>query len=127
MPDNNKSFGNKGEYAAAEFLKALGFKILETNFRTKMAEIDIIARDGQTLCFIEVKTRNNINKGLPRESVTPLKQNKIILGASFYLKKLKRTDLKVRFDVIEVMKKQENFEFNLIKNAFQADGYGNAF
>ncbi|MFA5905625.1 MAG: YraN family protein [Desulfobacula sp.] len=119
MPDDRKSLGHQGESLALSFLQANGFKILETNFRTKAAEIDIIARDNETLCFIEVKTRRSIKKGLPRESVTQSKQNKIILGASFYLKKNKLYESKVRFDVIEVLENDGNLEFNLIKNAFQ--------
>jgi putative endonuclease len=119
MTDDRKSLGRQGESAALGFLQVHGFKILETNFRTRAAEIDIIAKDHETLCFIEVKTRRSIKKGLPKESVTPLKQNKIILGASFYLKKMRLPESKIRFDVIEVLEKEGRFEFNLIKNAFQ--------
>lgn len=119
MPDDRKAFGQKGESAAISYLQTNGFNILETNFRTKAAEIDIIAKDHETLCFVEVKARRNINKGLPRESVTLSKQNKIILGASFYLKKNKLMESKIRFDVIEVLEKDGSLEFNLIKNAFQ--------
>lgn len=120
MTDDRKTLGRQGESAAIGFLQAHGFKILETNFRTKAAEIDIIAKDHETLCFIEVKTRRSIKKGLPKESVTPSKQNKIILGASFYLKKNRLPESRIRFDVIEVFEKEGRFEFNLIKNAFQA-------
>lgn len=120
MPDNRKAFGHKGEFAATCFLQTRGFRILETNFQTKAAEIDIIAKDHETLCFIEVKTRSSIKKGLPRESVTLPKQNKIILGASYYLKKNRLMESKIRFDVVEVLEKEGSFEFNLIKNAFQA-------
>ena len=114
MPDDRKSLGWQGESSA------LGFKILENNFRSRAAEIDIIEKDHETFCFIEVKPRRSVKKGLPKESVTPLKQNKIILGASFYLKKNKLLESKIRFDVIEVFEKDGQFEFNLIKNAFQA-------
>ncbi|OGR21324.1 MAG: YraN family protein [Desulfobacula sp. RIFOXYA12_FULL_46_16] len=120
MPDDRKFLGREGESAALEFLQTHGFKILETNFRTRAAEIDMIAKDHETLCFIEVKTRRSIKKGLPKESVTPSKQHKIILGASFYLKKHRLLESRIRFDVIEVFEKEGRFEFNLIKNAFQA-------
>nr|NJM04122.1 YraN family protein [Desulfobacula sp.] len=120
MPDDRKTLGRQGESAALEFLQARGFKILETNFRTRAAEIDIIAKDHETLCFIEVKTRSRMTKGLPKESVTPAKQNKIILGASFYLKKHRLLESRIRFDVIEVFEKEGRFEFNLIQSAFQA-------
>ena len=105
MPDDRKAFGQKGESAAISFLQANGFNILETNFRTRAAEIDIIAKDHETLCFIEVKTRRSIKKGLPKESVTPSKQHKIILGASFYLKKHRLLESRIRFDVIYIQNK----------------------
>jgi len=120
MSHDRKALGNRGESSAVAFLQAHGFKILETNFWTRAAEIDIIAMDHETLCFIEVKTRRSIKKGLPKESITRSKQNKIILGASFYLRKNRLLESKIRFDVIEVLEKDDQFEFNLIKHAFQA-------
>ncbi|MBU1342026.1 MAG: YraN family protein [Proteobacteria bacterium] len=120
MPDDKKNLGHHGETAAAFFLKSKGFTILETNYRTKPAEIDIIARDDDTICFIEVKTRGSLKKGLPKESVTVSKQKKILLGACFYLKQKKWENSRIRFDVVEVYKKQDGFDINLIKNAFQA-------
>ena len=119
MGDDRKKLGYRGETAAVSFLKSNGFSILETNYRTKPAEIDIIARDQDVLCFIEVKTRRSIKKGLPRESVTPAKQKKIILGATFYLKEKKIMDSRIRFDVIEVLEKNDALDINIIKNAFQ--------
>ncbi|MBT7260412.1 MAG: YraN family protein, partial [Desulfobacula sp.] len=90
-----------------------------TNYRTKIAEIDIIAKDRDCLCFIEVKTRRSLKKGLPKESITRSKQKKIILGACFYLKEKKQENSRVRFDVVEVIEKKGCFDINLIKNAFQ--------
>lgn len=120
MPDDRKTLGRQGETAAISFLQTRGVVILETNYQTKSAEIDIIAKDKDHICFIEVKTRRSLKKGLPRESVTDSKQKKIILGACFYLKKTKQINSRIRFDVIEVYKKKAGFEINLIKNAFQA-------
>ena len=120
MQDNRKILGHHGEMAALSFLKSIGFKILETNYRTKISEIDIIADDHNVICFIEVKTRRNLKKGLPKESVTYSKQKKIILGATYFLKKKKLFNSNIRFDVAEVYKKNAHFEVNLIKNAFQA-------
>ncbi len=120
MPDDRKNLGDRGETAAISFLKTQGFVILETNYQTKIAEIDIIARDNDRICFIEVKTRRSLKKGLPRESITYSKQKKIILGASFYLKTTKHMNSKVRFDVVEVLEKNGSFDINLIKNAFSA-------
>lgn len=120
MPDDRKSTGDHGEAAARSFLETRGFTILETNFRTRPSEIDIIAKDSDCLCFIEVKTRRSLKKGLPRESVTCSKQKKIILGASLYLKKTGQMDLRIRFDVVEVYIHDGRVDIHLIKNAFQA-------
>ncbi len=120
MADDRKNLGARGEAVALSFLQAQGFNILETNYRSKVAEIDIICRDDNTLCFVEVKTRRSLKKGLPRESITYSKQKKIIMGASFYLKEKKLMNSRVRFDVVEVFEKNSRFDINLIKNAFQA-------
>ncbi len=121
MANDKQILGQQGETAAISFLKGRGFNILETNYRTKPAEIDIIAKDNNCICFIEVKTRRNITKGLPKESVTYSKQKKIIKGALFYLKDKKLINSRIRFDVVEVLKKDGGFCINLIKHAFQAD------
>ncbi len=120
MPNDQTALGHEGEKAAVSFLKDHGFNILEKNYRTKPAEIDIIAREKDCLCFIEVKTRASIRKGLPKESVTWSKQKKIILGATYYLKKTNQLNSKIRFDVVEVFKNNDTIEINLIKNAFQS-------
>lgn len=120
MPDENQILGKKGEAAAVSFLETLGLTILETNYRTRMAEIDIIARDRDWLCFIEVKTRRSLKKGLPKESVTPVKQQKIVLGAQVYLKTTGQENTRMRFDVVEVYPDRDGDQINYIKHAFQA-------
>ncbi len=119
MSDNKKRLGHYGETEAAKYLQALGFIILKTNYKTKPAEIDIIAKDNDCLCFIEVKTRRSLKKGLPGEAVNYFKQKKIIMGACFYLKENNLTNSRIRFDVVEVYKKNGDLDINLIKNAFQ--------
>jgi len=119
MVSERQTLGEQGERAAITFLKTREYTILETNYLTKSAEIDIIAKDNDCICFIEVKTRRSIKKGLPRESVNYSKQKKIITGATFYLKKNRLMESKVRFDVIEIFEKNGNFDINLIKHAFQ--------
>ena len=97
--------GNLGERAAVKFLKKHHYRILETNYVAENREIDIIAKKKDTLVFLEVKTRNVKHLGYkearPASSVTPEKQRKIIKTASRYIG-YKYTDLKKRFDVIEV-------------------------
>ncbi|MBU1196756.1 MAG: YraN family protein [Proteobacteria bacterium] len=123
MATDKINLGLQGETLAVFFLKKNGFNILETNFRTKFCEIDIIAKEDNTLCFIEVKTRTSLKKGLPKESVNPAKQKKIILGAQFYLKSCRLDNIRVRFDVVEIYvntEKDSAPHIHIIKNAFWA-------
>lgn len=118
MTNRNQRIGHTGETAAAQFLSRKGYILLEQNYRAPFAEIDIIAREGECLCFVEVKTRTSVKKGLPRESVHHVKQQKIISGASFYLKEKKIFNQQVRFDVIDILFTGEIPEITLIRNAF---------
>ncbi len=106
--------GRAGEQKAVEFLKKIGYKILKTNFKTHLGEIDIIALDGETLAFVEVKTRLNDDFGAPSEAVTLKKQEKYFKVATEYLVREKFTDAVCRFDVIEI----ENGQINHIIDAF---------
>lgn len=121
MSLGGKQLGKKGERSAQKFLVSRGYKILESNYSTPQFEIDIIAKDKDTLCFIEVKTRTGIKKGLPREGVTTAKQKKIIMGAQYYLRLNKITDTRLRFDVVEVLYKDSSHtacDITIIPNAF---------
>lgn len=110
---NNVEIGNKGENIASRYLKFRLYKILERNYRRKTGEIDIIAKKGGYIIFVEVKYRNNTNKGLPREAVTSFKQRQIKRTAEMYiLENNLKCDL--RFDVIEIL----GGKVEHIKNAF---------
>jgi len=122
MSLGGRQLGKKGERAARRFLLSRGYKVLESNFSTPQFEIDIIAKDVDTLCFIEVKTRTGVKKGLPREGVTTAKQKKIIMGAQYYLSLNKITNTRLRFDVVEVLYKDSSHtdcDITVIPNAFQ--------
>jgi len=100
-----ESLGRWGEERAAEFLKAKGYRILETNYKNRIGEIDIIASDGKTLLFVEVKTRRSLAYGQPYESVTRHKQMKIARVAFAYLKhRCGTVDVNARFDVISIIR-----------------------
>ena len=86
MPAGNLEFGKAAENAAAEFLKAKGYKILERNYKNKFGEIDIIARQDGVICFVEVKARHSLNLGVPQEAVSTRKQRQICRVAVYYLK-----------------------------------------
>lgn len=104
---------NDGERFAAKYLKKQGYKILSQNYKAKMGEIDIIAKDGDILVFAEVKQRAYDAFGAPREFVTKEKQRKIKNTAQLYMMKSKHKG-NVRFDVVEVLGK----DITHIKNAF---------
>jgi putative endonuclease len=106
--------GKKGEIKAANYLKKLGYKIIETNYKNNIGEIDIIAALKGVLCFVEVKTRSSLKFGLPRDAVTTHKQNKIKLVATSYLQQKNMLNSLVSFDVIDIIDDQ----ITLIKNAF---------
>jgi putative endonuclease len=84
--------GRAGELKAAEFLKKAGYKIIKKNYRTPFGEIDIIALDGETLVFVEVKTRSSDDYGAPSEAVNQKKQEKYVRTALSFLQKEKKTD-----------------------------------
>ena len=109
----NRNRGIHGEHHAANFLRSQGYKIVARNYRWRGGEIDLIARDGSALVFIEVKSRTSGKYGLPEESITQHKQEKIILTAQHYLQS-HPTELDIRFDVVALTEGQPR----LIQNAF---------
>ncbi len=119
MTTNSREYGKKAEEIAAEYLEKCGYKIIEKNFYTKSGEIDIIAKDKETIAFIEVKARKSLTYGPPEQSITYTKKKKISQSAMFYLKKTKQMNKKARFDVLSIIADNE-IKFKLIKNAFEA-------
>lgn len=111
-------FGKTGESIAARFLRKQGYRILEQNYRTGLGEIDIIAKDRDTLVFVEVKARQSERYGKPKSAVTPRKQRKISMVALHYLKTTAQSHAKARFDVVSVLSAGASPEIELIKNAF---------
>src|SRR5881275_1797708 len=96
--------GALGEKLASRFLRRHGYKILYRNFRGRRGgEIDIICRDGDTLVFVEVKTRTREDFGRPIESVNAAKRKLISRGALAWLQLLDNPDILVRFDVVEIV------------------------
>lgn len=121
---NTKKIGEYGEKIAASYLKKNGYKIVEKNYRTRSSEIDIIAYDGEVLCFVEVKTRSRTDYGLPCQAVNYRKQQKIINGALYFMS-THNLQSDVRFDVAEVyLNKGITIipKVNIIKNAFETSG-----
>ena len=112
--ENKRQKGAAYEQIAAAHLISKGYEIQEFNYRCKMGEIDIIARDGEYLVFVEVKYRKSTASGHPLEAVTATKQKAISKTALLYMKKHGLEYMPVRFDVVGMVDEQ----VTLIKNAF---------
>ena len=119
MLNQKQKTGEKGENIAAHHLKKRGYKILEKNYRTKLGEIDIIAKDKKTIVFVEVKTRRSWQFGNPKGAVTPAKQRKISMVALQYLKTIDRHNTRARFDVVAITATRDTPQIEIIKNAFE--------
>ena len=107
--------GELAEGRAVEFLSRKGYQIIARSYRWRGGEIDLIARDGDFLVFVEVKARSNINFGLPEEAITEAKKQKLITTAQRYIMQHK-PELDMRFDVVAISGGQAR----LYKDAFRA-------
>src|SRR3954466_12598106 len=112
--------GTRGENLACRFLKKNGYKVLYRNFKGRTGgEIDVICRDRDTLVFIEVKTRTREDFGRPFDAVNQDQRNRISRGALAWLRLLDDPDILFRFDVVEVIMRDEGpTQIELIQNAF---------
>ncbi|PHS12530.1 MAG: YraN family protein [Blastopirellula sp.] len=119
-----KTLGQRGEDAAARFLKRLGYTILVRSDRSILGELDIVAVDGETIVFVEVKTRVSDSAGLPAEAVDDAKQQKLTRLALAYLKRNDLLEYSARFDVIGILwpDSSKKPEITHYINAFEATG-----
>lgn len=124
-----KSLGERGEDAAARYLKRRGLRILERGHDSRLGEIDIIAVDNRTVVFVEVKTRASNDAGRPEDAIDALKQRRMTQSALAYLKSKRLLESAARFDVVAVTW-PDNTNVPLIehyKNAFSPVGTGQFF
>lgn len=116
MAEHNET-GNIGEELAEKYLRGLGYEILERNWYFGKNEVDLIAKDGDFLVIVEVKTRRSNYFGEPEEFVTRAKQRALIKAANGYIMK-KNLDLEVRFDIVSVIFTGMSHTVKQIKDAF---------
>lgn len=121
--------GNAGEREAARYLRRQGFQIIARRYRTPLGEIDLIARDGECIVFIEVKTRRSSEAGQPFESVDRRKQQQLTRLALAYLKQRGWLEQPARFDVISIVWPESTNvpEITHYRNAFEPTGRGQMF
>jgi putative endonuclease len=117
--DHRQSLGKRGEELACAELEKRGYHIVDRRFRTRCGELDIVARDGVVLVFVEVKARSGSNFGTPLESVTWQKQQRLSRMAASYLwvKRLSH-DIAYRFDVVSILEQQGTHTIELVRGAF---------
>ena len=118
MTTPRQEYGRRGETEAIRYLKKRGYRILEQNYRNRLGEIDIIAIDGRSIVFVEVKARSGRRFGTPKWAITPKKQRKISMVALSYLKATRQTEAKARFDVVTFQSENGVPRIEIIKNAF---------
>ena len=113
---SRRGFGSEGEHLVRDYLTGQGYSVLDMNYRRGPGEIDVIARQGDTVVFIEVKRRADGRFGRPAEAVTPQKRGRIVRTAALYLQEKRLGDVCARFDIVELTPGR----INHIEGAFDA-------
>lgn len=115
------SLGRRGEELARRFLQKAGYRILQTNYRGLLGEIDLVAREGGCLVFVEVKTRSTAAYGHPLESINSRKQRQLSKAAGEYLAANGGADQPCRFDAVSVLLAGDEPLIELVRNAFEQE------
>lgn len=102
MPTPRTRLGTRGEELARRFLQQNGYQILGCNYRCRWGEIDIVARDGDELVFLEVRTRRSADYGAPEESLTNAKLRRLLATSQHYLQQQEKGDINWRIDLVSV-------------------------
>ncbi len=119
MSEHN-DVGREGEALAANFLQQKGYEIVDRNWRYGPKEIDIVARDGDTMVFVEVKTRSTLAFELPQEAVTKKKMKNLVEAADAYMIQ-NNIDLEGRFDIVAVLNGNPPKVIEHLEGAWQAN------
>lgn len=117
MSLKRKKLGNEGEQIASEYLQKIGYKIIDRNHRTHFGEIDILAQDGGYIVLVEVKTKTNLDQGLPEEKVDYFKQNKLKLLSRYLLQQYPERNIRIDVIALDLSNKVE--KLNHIINAVE--------
>lgn len=117
---NPAEMGRKGEAVAVDLLRRSGYRILGRNVKARFGEIDLVAREGETLCFVEIKSRSGLRFGWPEEAMTRQKRLRLSRLAGWYLQ-TRRVSAPVRFDVVSILFGPDGApaRTRLLKSAFE--------
>jgi putative endonuclease len=114
--------GREAEEAAAGWLEGLGFRVLARNHATSAGEVDLICAEGETLCFVEVRSRSSDLHGTPAETITRAKARRVARAAVDWTQRNGAEERPIRFDVVAVTLAGTRPTFDLIRAAFDGDG-----
>jgi putative endonuclease len=116
---DKKSLGNWGEQVATKYLADQGYRLVVSNYRCRYGEVDLICKEGDAWCFVEVKTRRSSSFGSGLDGVTSVKQKRMIHSALHYLNEASLFEVEARFDVVSIdFIFGDDYRITLIKNAF---------
>ena len=118
MTRDRIELGKRGEAIALKKIKRLGYKCIARNFRCPLGEVDLVAKDGKTLVFVEIKTRRMKSLGYAKEAITEKKKRQLSKVALAYMKANNCADMKSRFDVVAINLLNDKTEIEVIRNAF---------
>ncbi len=120
-PTSRISLGNLGEELARQMLQELGYTILDSNYRCRWGEVDIVAQDGDDIVFVEVRTRSNDRFGTPEESITEAKTQRMVSTAQEYLQSKQRDSTNWRIDLVAVRMRSDGqiLSIDYIKHAVE--------
>ena len=121
VPTDRQRLGRRGERLAKQFLSSQGYVIEEENVRFPIGEIDLIGREGEVLCFIEVRSTASNEWGGPLDSIGERKRRRLIRAARWYAQRLRRLPPEMRFDVVAINWLPDGSpNIELVRGAFEA-------
>lgn len=124
MPESASERGRRAEEAAADWLAGQGFQVLARNHATRRGEVDLVCREGGTICFVEVRARSSLAHGTPAETVTRAKVRRVVAAATDWAVRNGGLEQPMRFDVVAVELTAGAPRFTLYRAAFDAAGAG---
>jgi putative endonuclease len=119
MTKERLDLGKRGEELALKKVKRLGYKCITRNYRCPLGEVDLVAKDGDCLVFIEIKTRKGKSLGYAKEAIDGRKRRQLSKVALAYMKSNNCCEVKSRFDVVAINLKDDEEEIEVIQNAFE--------
>jgi putative endonuclease len=120
--ESTRTLGRAAEDAAAAWLERQGYRVLARNHAIRRGEVDLVCREGDTICFVEVRSRSRLDYGTPESSVGVRKARRVVAAATHWALGHGGLDQAMRFDVVAVDSSGDELRFELFRNAFDAEG-----